>query len=68
MLKKINAIKPEQDVKVFFGKRERAKRSIGQALNVAITLSELSPLPSRIVTLIGGPCTHGIGKVIGINF
>ena len=42
-------------------------RGTGQALNIAITLSELSPLPMRVVSLIGGPCTFGVGKVIGTD-
>ncbi len=49
-------------------KRCRSKRGYGQALNVALSLSELLPSECRIINLIGGPCTHGIGRTISIYF
>lgn len=43
-------------------------RGVGQALNISVTIAELSSVPPRIITLIGGPCTYGVGKVIGTDF
>lgn len=43
-------------------------RGVGQALNIIITIAELSLISPRIVTFIGGPCTYGVGKVIGTDF
>jgi len=28
----------------------------------------MSNIPTRITLLVGGPCTHGPGKVISTNF
>jgi len=47
---------------------ERPARCLGTALNLAIALLETIPKRgSRIMTLIGGPCTSGPGQVAGIK-
>lgn len=42
-------------------------RGTGQALNIGVSICELSPIPVRIVSMIGGPCTYGVGKVISTD-
>lgn len=33
---------------------------------MAISLAECAPVPPRVVFLLGGPCTVGVGTVIGL--
>lgn len=58
--KRINDLKIDSIIYV----NERNKAALGQALNVAIYLCEANTIPTRICMLVGGPCTHGPGKVI----
>lgn len=37
-------------------------------MNVAISLCEANIMTTRICMLVGGPCTHGPGKVIETYF
>jgi hypothetical protein len=64
IIKRVNDIKPDPIIYV----NERNKAAFGQALNVAISLSEANVMTTRICMLVGGPCTHGPGKVIETNF
>jgi protein transport protein SEC23 len=47
---------------------ERSHSCFGQALNISVCMAEVSPIPSRIVYLVGNPCTVGPGMTIGTNF
>lgn len=49
-------------------KHQREARCNGQALNVAITLATLASVPTRLVLLVGGVCTVGLGKVIDQDY
>lgn len=60
IIRRVNNIKPDPIIYV----NERNKAALGQALNVAISLCEANIMTTRICTLVGGPCTHGPGKVI----
>jgi len=47
---------------------ERNARCTGTALNLAVSLLEAVPkMGSRIMTLLGGPCTIGPGTVVGVK-
>lgn len=48
--------------------RSRAKRSLGQGLAIATSISETTLHPTRIITLIGGPCTNGVGQTISTDY
>ena len=58
------------DMKVdpFIYVSERAQRATGQAINVAISMNEISPIVARVVLLVGGACTVGKGMVIGQKY
>lgn len=60
IIRRVNNIKPDPIIYV----NERNKAALGQALNVAISLCEANIMTTRICMLVGGPCTHGPGKVI----
>ena len=47
-------------------KSERQQRATGCALNVAITVADLSGINTRFALLQGGPCTIGPGQVVGL--
>ena len=47
----------------------RPLRSVGAAISYAVGLLECSfrYLPARILTFVGGPCTHGPGKIVDVD-
>lgn len=47
---------------------QREPRAVGQALNVALSINELSGNIARVVFFCGGPCTIGLGKVIDLDY
>ena len=50
------------------GVDERSATCTGTALNLAISLLEAVPkMGSRIMTLVGGACTVGPGKIVGVK-
>ena len=52
------------------GAGQRPARCAGTALNIAISMLEIaggSNRGSRIVNLMGGPCTSGQGQIVGLE-
>ena len=47
---------------------ERKHSCFGQALNIAVSMAEVSTLSTRVVYLVGNPCTIGPGITITTNF
>ena len=47
---------------------KREDRSVGQALNVALTLANLSERRTKIIFFCGGICTVGVGKIIESDY
>ena len=70
IIRRIKKIKAEGDILYDNDpdRRCRALRAYGQALCIALSVCELSKLQCRIINTLGGPCTHGVGKVIGTSF
>lgn len=64
ILTRIRNLRPERHIYV----NERKHSCLGQALNISISMAEVSVLSTRIVYLVGNPCTAGVGMTIGANF
>ena len=47
---------------------ERRHSCLGQAVSIAVAMAEVSPLTSRLVFLVGNPCTVGPGMTIGTSW
>lgn len=64
LIARIKNLRPDGRIYV----NERKHSCFGQALNIAISMGEVSVLPTRVVCLVGNPCTSGPGITIGTNF
>jgi len=64
ILSRIRNIKPDNQITV----NERKSSCFGQALNISISLAEVSTVSTRIINLVGNPCTIGPGTTISTNF
>ena len=64
VVSRIRNLRPENAIYV----NERKHSCLGQALNISIRLSESTPLPTRLVYMVGNPCTTGPGLTISPNF
>ena len=64
----VEKVKSLKNIKHQRYRGEREARSVGQALNVSITLGGQLATPTRLIFFCGGVCTTGIGKVIDQNF
>ena len=64
LIARIKNLRP--DGRIYVGERKHS--CFGQALNIAISMAEVSVLSTRIVCLVGNPCTNGPGITIGSNF
>jgi protein transport protein SEC23 len=47
---------------------ERAQRANGSALKTAINILESGTQFSKVLYFVGGPCTIGLGQVVGISY
>jgi protein transport protein SEC23 len=47
-------------------KSERQQRATGCALNIALSVVDISGISTRFALLQGGPCTIGAGQVVGL--
>lgn len=61
---RIKNLRPENQITV----NERKHSCFGQALNISISMAEVSPITSRIVYMVGNPSTVGPGMTISPNF
>ena len=61
---RIRNLRPENHIYV----NCRRHSCFGQALNISISLAEVSTLTTRIVYLVGNPCTVGPGMTIGTDW
>lgn len=70
LLKRIQKIKAEGSILNDSNPltRCRAKRSSGQALNIALSINEYLSQQCRIINFVGGPCTHGFGRTVSTDF
>ena len=64
IIARVKNLRPERYVYV----SERKHSCLGQAINISISMAEVSVLATRIVYLVGNPCTSGPGMTIGPNF
>jgi hypothetical protein len=64
LIRRVKNIKADNKIYV----NQRKESCFGQALNIAICLSEISTICTRIVHLVGNPCTIGPGLTISTNF
>ena len=61
---RINNLRPENQITV----NERKHSCFGQALSISICMAEVSTISTRIVYMVGNPCTIGPGITISTNF
>lgn len=61
---RIKNLRPDSQITV----NERKHSCFGQALHIALCLAEVSPISTRVVCLVGNPCTVGPGVTISPNF
>lgn len=64
IVSRIGNLRPENYVYV----NERKHSCLGQAINIAVSMSEVSPMSVRAVFMVGNPCTSGPGMTISSNF
>ena len=64
IIKRVRDVKCDSNIYV----NERPLRVTGQALNVALAMAEVSPIPPRIALMVGGPCTGGPGQVLAPTY
>jgi len=62
--RRIRNLRPDQHIYV----NERRHSCFGQALNISISMAEVSTIATRVVYLVGNSCTVGPGMTIGTNF
>lgn len=64
ILSRIRNLRPDRQIYV----NERKHSCLGQAVNVSISMAEVSVISTRICFLVGNPCTVGPGMTISPQF